>query len=193
MAPHRRHWPAIVAISVKATPRALHRVNAPRRPRFAASGLALPKFRPKAYRAAKLSLKPLARRRDFGNQIANELLVRQRRERHGARLEAGGAGIDRVAVELDHALLAGIGVDAGEAHRQRRVLVDAQPAQAVEHRLAGLEGHVVGLPLRRVAVVAALDFQRRDLLGLTLGFLVHDASASAVAGAPEICSSPSRS
>src|SRR5580693_5861619 len=132
-------------------------------------------WRHRAFNLASFT-KSLAGRGNLGDQVANELLVRQRGECHGARLEAGGAGIDRVAVELDHALLAGIGIDAGEAHRQRRVLVDTQPAQAVEHRLAGLEGDLVGLPLRRVAVAAALDFQRCDLLGIMLGFLAHDAS-----------------
>src|SRR5215469_6161873 len=61
----------------------------------------------------------LAWRRDLGDEVANELLVRQWRQRHLARLEPGGAGVDRLAVELDHALLARVGVDAGEADRKR--------------------------------------------------------------------------
>ena len=98
-------------------------------------------------------------RRDLGDEIAHQLLVRQRRDGHLARLEPRGAGIDRLAVEFHHAFLAGIGVDAGKADRQRRVLVDADPAQPVEHRLAALERHRVGLPTAVGLVLAAPDFQ----------------------------------
>src|SRR5690348_895289 len=101
---------------------------------------------------------PLRRRRDLGDEIADERLVRQRGERHFPRLEPRGASIDGLAVELDHAFLAGIGVDAGKPHRQRRVLVDAQPAQPVEHRLARLERHIEALEARRLAMAAAADF-----------------------------------
>src|SRR4051794_4714821 len=72
---------------------------------------------------------------DLGHEVADEGLVGQRREGHFARLEPRRAGVDGLAVEFQHALLAGVGIDAGEADRERRVLVDADPAQAIEHRL----------------------------------------------------------
>src|SRR5579871_504286 len=122
----------------------------------------------------------LRRWSDLGDEIAHKLFVRKRRERHFTRLETGGTGIDRLAVDPDHAFLAGIGVDAGETDRQRGVLVDAQPAQAVEHRLARLERHLEGLPRAVSAIRAAPDFQRRDI--------AHDTSAPAVVGAPDIFS-----
>ena len=60
-----------------------------------------------------------------------------------------GAGIDRLAVELDHAFLAGVGVDAGEADGEARVAVGPDPTQAVEHRLARLEWHLIAFPAAR--------------------------------------------
>src|SRR5215469_11835666 len=122
----------------------------------------------------------LGGRRDLGDEIADQGLVRQRRKRHLARLEPRGASVDGFAVELDHAFLASIGVDAGKPHRQRGILVDAQPAQPVEHRLPWLERHFEGLPPRWFAMGAAADFQ--------CGEGAHDDSASA--GAPESCSTP---
>src|SRR4030081_1529872 len=80
---------------------------------------------------------PLGRRRDLGHQVANQLLVVERLHLHGARLEPGRAGIDGLAVELHHAFLARIGVDAGEADRERRIAVGPNPAQPREHRLPG--------------------------------------------------------
>src|SRR5581483_10540696 len=111
---------------------------------------------------APLSLhKPLGRRCDLGDEIADQPLVGQRRDAHLARLESRRAGIDGLAVEFHHTLLAGVGVDAGEADRQRRIAVDADPAQAVEHRLAALERHRVGLPAALRTVGAAPDFEGR--------------------------------
>src|SRR5262245_25012918 len=54
-------------------------------------------------------------RRDLGDEVANEPFVGERRQRHLARLQPRRAGIDRLAVQLQHAFLAGIGIDAGEA------------------------------------------------------------------------------
>src|SRR5229473_2590039 len=64
-----------------------------------------------------------------------------------AWLQPRRAGIGGGAVDLHHAFLAGIGVDAGEPDRQRRVVVRPDPAQAVENRLAGLERHLIALQL----------------------------------------------
>jgi hypothetical protein len=96
--------------------------------------------------------------RNLGDKVAHEALVGQRSERHLARLEPGGAGINRLAVELNHALLARIGIDAGKTDRQSRIVVDANPAQAVQHRLAGLEWNVKMLPATRIDIRPALDF-----------------------------------
>src|SRR5262249_37563393 len=71
------------------------------------------------------------------------------------------AGIDGLAVELDHAFLAGVGVDAGEADGEARVAVGANPAQGVEHRLPGLERHLVALEAPGGAIDAAPDFELR--------------------------------
>src|SRR5688500_2823413 len=91
----------------------------------------------------KTSFEPLVGRRDLGDEVLDQLLVRQRLERHLALGQARGAGIDGFSVHADHALLAGVGVDAGEADREAWVAMDADPAQAVEHGLARLERHFV--------------------------------------------------
>src|SRR5712671_2344414 len=118
---------------------------------------------------------PLGRRSNLGHQVANQLLVVERLHLHGARLEPRRAGVDGLAVELHHAFLARIGVDAGEADRERRVAVGPNPAQPVEHRLPGLERHLVGLETPRLGVEAAPHFQRRDI--------AHCAATSAATGA----------
>src|SRR6266852_8326821 len=86
-------------------------------------------------------------RRDLGDEIANERLVGEWSECHLARLEPRRAGIDGLAVELHHAFLAGIGVDAGEADGEARVPICPDPTQSVEHGLAGLERNVIALPM----------------------------------------------
>ena len=87
-----------------------------------------------------------------------------------ALLQAGSAGIDGLAVKLDHALLAGVGVDAGEADRQRGITIDSNPPQTIEHRLARLEWHLVCLPASCICVDAAPNPERR--------MLRHDATAA---------------
>src|SRR5262249_54260068 len=108
-----------------------------------------------------LDLEPLRRRRDLGHEIAHQRLVVQRLERHLALLEARRAGVDGGAVELHHAFLARIGIDAGEADRGRRIAVRADPAQPVEHRLARLERPLVGLETPRLGVEPTPDLRRR--------------------------------
>src|SRR5579864_7829042 len=81
-------------------------------------------------------------------------------------------------------LMRGSARDAGQWQNYE---VPFEPGQSV------LEGNFVVLPLSGVARAAAPDFQGRDLLGVRPGVLAHDTSASATAGAPEICSSPPRS
>src|SRR5262249_11402571 len=120
-------------------------------------------------------LESFRRRRDLGDEIAHERLVGERRQGHLARLEPRGAGIDRLAVELHQALLAGIGVDAGEADRERGVAVRPDPAQAVEHGLAGLERDIVALPPPGAARLAAPQLEVRDG--------AHCAAAAAATGA----------
>src|SRR5262249_61894907 len=97
------------------------------------------------------------------------------RRRNSPCLEPGGAGIDGFPVELHHAFLAGVGVDAGEADGERGIAVGADPAQAVERGLAGLERHVVALPPPLVGGHAAPDSEGRDL--------AHCAATGAMAGA----------
>ena len=63
--------------------------------------------------------KPLGRRGDFGDEVAQQRFVGERRQGHLPRLEPRGAGVDGFSVELDHAFLAG--VDAGEADGEARV------------------------------------------------------------------------
>src|SRR5262249_13930736 len=120
-------------------------------------------------------LESLCRGRDLGDEVAHERLVGERRQRHRARLEPRGAGIDRLAVELHQAFLAGIGIDAGEADRERGVAVRPHPAQAVEHGLAGLERDVVVLPPTGAGGCAAPHREARDL--------AHGAAPAAATGA----------
>src|SRR5262249_22281246 len=73
--------------------------------------------------SAELSVESRRWRRDFGDEVAHQGLVGERPPHHLARLEPGRAGIDGRAVELHHAFLAGIGIDAGEADRQRWIVI----------------------------------------------------------------------
>ena len=73
-----------------------------------------------------------------------------------------------------HALLTGIGIDARETDRQRRIAIGPDPAQAVEHRLAGLKWHHVTFPPAGVRIEAAPDLE-----GCALA---HDATAAAARG-----------
>src|SRR5262245_7954945 len=109
------------------------------------------------------SQKPLRRRRDLGDEIANERLDGERCQRHLARLEPRRARLDGGAVELDHAFLAGILADAGEADGERRIAVGPDSAQSVEHRLDWLEPTDVALPPPCVGAFAAPDFLMRDV------------------------------
>src|SRR4051795_5388874 len=72
-------------------------------------------------------------------------LVRQWLERHLALGKSRGARVHRLAIDTDHALLARVRIDAGEADGERRIAMHAYPAQPVEHRLALLERHLVVL------------------------------------------------
>src|SRR5262245_26424977 len=96
-------------------------------------------------------IESLGWRRDLGNEVANPRFVAQWLERHFTRFEASGAGVGGLAVDQDDAFLAGIGVDAGVAHRERRVHLGAERPQAVEHRLPRLVRHGVGLEPARLA------------------------------------------
>src|SRR6185312_4174979 len=101
--------------------------------------------------------KPLVGRGDLGDEIADERLVAERLEPHLALFEPRRAGIDRLAVDEDHAFLACIGVDAGKAEGEARILLRADAPQPVEHGLAGLERHGIARPARRLARLAAAD------------------------------------
>src|SRR5712691_13442829 len=105
---------------------------------------------------------PLRWRRNLGDEVAHQRLVRQRLHYHLAWLQPRRAGIGGGAVDLHHAFLAGIGVDAGEPYRQRRVVVRPDPAQAVENRLARLERHLIGLELPGLRRESAPDPQSRS-------------------------------
>src|SRR5262245_61637131 len=119
-------------------------------------------------------------RSDFGDQIAHQRLVGQRRHLHLARLEPCRAGINSLAVEFHHAFLAGVGIDAGKADGKRGVLVDADPAQPIEHRLPTFERHRMDFP-------AAFGLSRPapDLKG---GGLAHRAATSRGAGLGRVSS-----
>src|SRR5262245_5137246 len=99
--------------------------------------------------------RPLGGRSNLGDEVANERLVRQRRQDHLARFKPCRAGIDRLAVELDDAFLARIRIDARKTDCQRRIPVHAQPAQPVKHGLARLERHLIGLEAPRFPLSAA--------------------------------------
>src|SRR5690242_6023253 len=129
-----------------------------------------------------LPLEPLPRWRDFGHQVAHQPLVVQRLHRHLARHEPRRAGIDGLAIELDHAFLARIGIDAGEADGERGIAVGADPAQAVEHRLAGLERHLVALEAPHLGGGAPPDIERRGL--------AHCAATAAATGTGPKASRP---
>src|ERR1039458_9232917 len=88
---------------------------------------------------------PLVARGDFGDQVLHQRLVRKRRDMHVAVLQPLGAGIDDLALQHQHAFLARVGVDAGEADGKRRVERRAYPAQAVQQRIAGLERYLEGI------------------------------------------------
>src|SRR6185503_5426568 len=79
------------------------------------------------------------------DEVLDQRLVWQRLERHLACHEARGACVDRLSIDADHAFLAGVRVDARKADGEARVPVDADPAQAVEHGLAGLERNFIVL------------------------------------------------
>src|SRR5690349_927924 len=100
----------------------------------------------------------LGGRCDLGDEVAHERFVGQGCDCHFARLEPRRAGINGLAVQFHHAFLAGIGIYAGETDGERGVLVDADPAQPVEHRLAALERHLMGFPMALGPVEAAPDF-----------------------------------
>src|SRR5262249_21304631 len=84
------------------------------------------------------------------------------------------AGINRLAVEFDHAFLASISVDAGKSDGKGGIAVGADPAQAVEHGLTGLEGDVETVEVSGFVRAAAPDLQRRGQ--------AHCAAARASAG-----------
>src|SRR5215471_13639140 len=113
------------------------------------------------YRSGLSHRKPFRGRRDLGDEVAHETLVGERRQRHLPRLKPRRAGIDRRAVELHHAFLAGIGIDAGEADGEARVAVGANPAQPVENGLAWLEWNVEALPMACRGVRPAPDLEPR--------------------------------
>src|SRR5262249_56562788 len=95
---------------------------------------------------AELLQEAFRRRRNLSDEIAHAPLVQERVKFHLARFETRGAGINGLAVELDHAFLARIGIDAGKADGERRIAIGADPAQSVEHGLTGLEGNFIPLP-----------------------------------------------
>src|SRR6185503_2514257 len=80
-------------------------------------------------------------------------------QRHFLFSQPGRAGVDRFAVDANHALLARVGVDAGETDGEAGVAVDADPAQRVEHGLAGLVRDLVALKPPGGAGLAAEDVE----------------------------------
>src|SRR4051812_49604608 len=86
-------------------------------------------------------------------------LVRQWLERHLALGKSRGARVHRLAIDTDHALLARVRIDAGEADGERRIAMHADPAQPVEHRLSLLERHLVVLVAAGLARAPPAHFQ----------------------------------
>src|SRR5688500_1252266 len=84
-------------------------------------------------------LKPLVRRGNFGDQIANELLVGQRLDDDFARGKTFEARVYGLAIYPHHAFLARVGVDAGEADGESGIALRAYPAKRIQDRLSGLE------------------------------------------------------
>ena len=84
-------------------------------------------------------LEPLVRRGNFGDQIANELLVRQGLDDDFTRGKAFKARVYGLAIHAHHAFLACVRVDAGEADGESGIVVRAYPAQRIQDRLSGLE------------------------------------------------------
>src|SRR5918999_2117852 len=111
--------------------------SSPAASRNAASTRNISPFRSR--RSSWVLSEPLVGWRDLGDEILDELLVRQRLERHLALGKTRRAGIDGLAVDADHAFLAGVGVDAREADREAGIALVADPAQPVEHSLSLLE------------------------------------------------------
>src|SRR5260370_3134569 len=90
---------------------------------------------------------PLRRRRNLGDEVAHQRLVRQRLHYHLTWLQPRRAGIGGGAVDLHHAFLAEIGVEAGEPDRPRRDPVPPDPPQPPENRPAGPHHPPTPLPL----------------------------------------------
>jgi transposase len=135
----------------------------------------------RALRPCSDPIEPLIGRRDRSDEVADQLLVRQRREAHHARLQPQRAGIADLAVDQQHAFLAGIGVQAGIAEGEASIRLAPDPAQAVEHRLARLEGHLEVRLLGRRAGHSALDAERRDHAATARRAIARPASPRVIA------------
>ena len=71
-------------------------------------------------------------RGDLGHEISDPGFLRQRRKGSHAFLQSDRAGVVDPAVDQHHAFLAGVGIDAGEPKRKRRIDLAPKRAQAVE-------------------------------------------------------------
>src|SRR5687768_6297263 len=100
-------------------------------------------------------LKPLVGRGDFGHQVTNQLLVRQRLDDDLARGETLEARVYGLAIHAHHAFLACVRVDAGEADGESGIVVRAYPAQRIQDRLSGLEWKLKRFVPPRLARTAA--------------------------------------
>ena len=103
------------------------------------------------YALAPSRPEPLVWRGDLGDEIPDQGFLRQRRKRRHALLQPDRAGVIDLAVDQHHAFLAGVGVDAREPKRKRRIDLAAERAQAVEHGLAMLERDLEAFGARRFA------------------------------------------
>ena len=100
---------------------------------------------------------PLVWRGDLGDEIPDQGFLRQRPKGRHAFLQSDRAGVIDPAVDQHHAFLAGVGVNAGEPKRKRRIELAPKRAQAVEHGLAMLERNLEAFDAWRFAGRAALD------------------------------------
>src|SRR5215471_11424649 len=103
----------------------------------------------------------LIRRRNLRHQVADQRFVRQRLEPHLAWLEPRRAGIDHLAVQQDHAFLARVRIDAGEADRKCRILLASDLSETVEDGLSRLVRNLVTGPGRVVSALSSSYHQLR--------------------------------
>src|ERR1700733_16296015 len=88
------------------------------------------------YSGSTLEVQPFVRRRDFGDEVAYQRLLRQGSDLNRTFAQPGRACIVDFAIDLHHAFLAGISIDASVAEGERRFDLAADSTQTIQHRLS---------------------------------------------------------